>query len=132
MNRYRYRRRRRDSLGYVVNDSAYIAAKFGPIGALITGTVGFVVFYAILPMLMIVQMDANKAKFVGPATALLEKIFDQMMWQRFITPCQSVGIAILLACWAIAAWKVFSIEKMSNSDIGEMSWLAKFLAHLLR
>lgn len=131
MSRRRYRRRG-DSLGSVVNDSAHIAARFGPVGALTIGAVGFTVFYALLPMALMAWTDANKAKLVGPAAVVFGNVLDQVILQRFINPCQWAGIATFLACWAIAAWKALFIEKLTSTDLAGTSWLAKLLANLLR
>ena len=112
MSRRRYRRRGGNSLGAVVDDSVHIAARFGPLGALTTGAVGFAIFYALLPVVLLAWTDANKAKLIGPAAAVFSKLLDQVMWQRFISPCQWVGAAIVLACRAIAVWKVISEREL--------------------
>lgn len=132
MSRRRHRRRGGESLGSVVDDSAHIAARFGPLGALTTGAVGFTVFYALLPMALMAWADANKAKLAGPSAAVFANVLDQVMWQRFINPCQWAGIAILLACWAIAAWKALLSEELTRTELAGTSWLAKLLARLLR
>ncbi len=131
MSRRRYRRRD-TSLGSVVDDSAQIAAHFGPVGALITGTVGFVMFYSVLPMMLMSWVDSNKAKLVGPAAALFANILNQVIWMRFVNPCQWVGIAIFLVCCGIAMWKVFFSDELAKTELIRMSWLAKLLARLLR
>lgn len=132
MSRHRYRRRGGDSLGSVVDDSAHIAARFGPIGALTTGAVGFAIFYAAIPLGLIAWTDANKAKLVGPAAAVFANLLDQVMWQRFIGPCQWAGLAILLVCWAIAAWKAFFDDALTNEELAGASWAARLLARMLR
>lgn len=131
MSRRRYRRRG-GSLGSVVDDSAHIAARFGPVGALTTGAVGFAVFYALLPMALMAWTDANKAKLVGPAAVVFANVLDQVILQRFINPCQWAGIAIFLACWTIAAWKALYSEELTSTGLTGTSWLAKLLARLLR
>jgi drug/metabolite transporter (DMT)-like permease len=110
----------------------HIAARLGPIGALTTGVVGFTLFYALLPIAMMEWADANKAKLVGPAAAVFANILDHLMLQRIINPCQWAGIAILLACCVIAAWKVLLSEEMTCAELAVTSWLAKLLSRLLR
>lgn len=132
MSRRRYRRRSGNSLESVVDDSVHIAAQFGPLGALTTGAVGFTVFYALLPLALLAWTDANKSKLVGPAAAAFSSLLDQVIWQRFISPCQSAGSAILLACWTIAAWKAFCSGTLTNDELAGASWAAKLLARLLR
>jgi hypothetical protein len=132
MSNRRHRRRKGNSLSYVVDDSVHIAAGFGPVGALTTGAIGFVVFYAILPIALMAWTDANKAKMVGPTAGAFASLLDQVMWHRFIGPCQWAGIAILLACWAIAAWKAFYADGMTHDEMAGTSLLAKLLAKLLR
>lgn len=129
MSRQRYRRRNA-SLGSVVDDSAYIAAQFGPMGALITGTVGFVIFYSVLPMTLMLWVDSNKVKLAGPAASVFANILDQVIWMRFVNPCQWIGIAIFLVCGGIAMWKVFFSDELAKAELVEMSWLAKLLARL--
>ena len=69
MSGRRYRRRGGNSLGSVVDDSVRVAARFGPVGALTTGAIGFAIFYAALPITLLAWADANKVKLVGPAAA---------------------------------------------------------------
>jgi len=107
MSRRSYRRQRGDSLADVVVDCAHIAARSGPLGAFITGTVGFAIFYALLPAALLAWTDANKVKLDGPLAAAFASLLDQITWYRFIEPCQWCGIAILLVCWTIALWKVY-------------------------
>lgn len=132
MRTRRFGRRGRDSLGSVVSDLAHIAARFGPIGALTIGAVGFAVFYALLPIALIAWTDANTAKLSGPAAAAFATLLDQVMWQRFIGPCQWTGSGILLACCAIAVWKLLFQDHLSPDVIDRTSWAAKLLARLLR
>ena len=58
MSRRRYRRRRCDDLSSAVDDAAHVAAKFGPVGALWTGAIGFAVFYAALPACVMAWCEA--------------------------------------------------------------------------
>lgn len=132
MSRRRYRRRSRNSLGSVVDDSVHIAARFGPMGALTTGAIGFAIFYAALPIALMAWTDANKAKLAGPADAAFAHLLDQVMWQRFIGPSQWAGLAILLACWAIAAWKTLCSDELTDDELAGTTWLAKLVARLLR
>lgn len=129
---YRRRRRRRGStsFGPLVEDSAHIAARFGPTGAMVTGAVGFTLLYAIIPMLLSTWAEANKAKLIGPAATVFAKLLDDVMWHRFIHPSQWAGIAVLLVCWGIAAWKVRTLNEMSQQEIAGASWLAKVVARL--
>lgn len=132
MSRCRYRSRRRGSLGSAVDDSTHIAARFGPVGALATGAIGFIVFYALLPMALMAWADSNKVKLIGPAAAVFANVLNQVILQRFINPCQWAGIAIFLACWAIAAWKALFSEELTSTELAGTSWLAKLLARVIR
>ena len=132
MSGRRYRWRGGNSLGSLMNDSLHNAAQFGPIGALATGTIGFAAFYAILRLTLMAWADANKAKQVGPAAAAFAGLLDQVMWKRFIGPCKWAGIVILLASWAIAAWKALASEMLSNVELGGASWTAKLVAKSLQ
>lgn len=132
MRRRKNGRRGGDSLSSVVDDSAHIAARLGPIGALTTGAFGFAVFYALLPVALMAWTDANKAKLSGPTATVIATLVDHVIWQRFISPCQLTGMGILLACWAIAAWKLLFRPLLSPDEINRTSWAAKLLARLLR
>jgi len=68
----------------------------------------------------------------GPTAAASANLLDQVMWHRFIGPCQWVGVAILLACAAIAAWKVFVSDASTDAELAGATWLAKLVARLLR
>lgn len=131
MRRRKYYRRASNSLDSVVDDSAHVAARFGPLGALTVGAVGFTIFYALLPIALITLTDANKARLSGPMATGFANLLDQIMWQRFINPSQWAGIAILLACWTIAAWKVLAECEPTFVEISDTSWLAKMLARLM-
>ena len=61
MSRRRYRRRGGNSLGSVVDDSAHIAARFGPVGAMTTGAIGFAIFYAAIPLGLIAWTEIGRA-----------------------------------------------------------------------
>lgn len=126
----RYRRRGRNSLGSVVDESAHIASRFGPVGAMATGVVGFTVFYAVVPAALLAWTDANKGKFSGPASTAFAALLDEVMWHRFIHPSQWTGIAMLLACLAVAAWKAVTEAELSRDEISGTSWVAKLLARL--
>lgn len=132
MNRRGYRRHGGDSLESAVDDSAHIAGQFGPVGALVTGAVGFVVFYTLLPMAFTAWADSHKAKLIGPLASIFANILDQVILQRLIGPCQWAGLSIILACWTIAAWKALFDEEPTNTELAGTSWLAKLLARLLR
>lgn len=107
MSRRSYRRQRSDSLADVIVDFAQIAARSGPLGAFTTGAIGFTVFYALLPFALLAWTDASKAKLRGPLATAFANVLDQVMWIRFIDPCQWCGIAILCVCWVIALWKFY-------------------------
>lgn len=130
MSRRRYRRRGRDSLGSLVDDSVHIASRFGPGGAMVTGAVGFALLYAVLPMALLKWTAAQNAKMVGSMAAELSSLVDQMIWIRVVGPMRWAGVAVLLACTAIAIWKLLSEFDLAGEDISLTSTLAKLLARL--
>lgn len=131
MSRRRYARRRRDGLSSAVDDTARIAAMVGPVGALWTGAIGFAVFYAGLPACMLIWSDERKASLKGPAAAAFADMLDQVMWHRFISPCQWAGIAILLVCSAIAIWKYLDRADLDDEKVTFLSAVAKVVSHLI-
>ncbi|MES2191292.1 MAG: hypothetical protein V4454_14315 [Pseudomonadota bacterium] len=131
MSRHNYRRGRRDSLSSAVDDTAHIAASFGPVGALWTGVIGFTVFYAALPACMLAWIADRKAALKGPAAAVFANLLDQVMWHRFISPCQWAGVAILLVCSAIAIWKHFVEADLDGDDVTFLSAMSKAVSRLI-
>ena len=128
MSRGRYRRRGRNSLGSLVDDSAYIASRFGPGGAMVTGAVGFTLLYAVLPVALLKWTAAHNAKMAGSMATELSSLVEQMVWIRVIGPMQWAGVAVLLVCTAIAIWKLLCEFDLAGEDISLMSTLAKLLA----
>lgn len=128
MSRGRYRRRGRSSLGSLVDDSAHIASRFGPGGAMVTGAVGFTLLYAVFPVALLRWAAANNAKMTGSMTSELSGLVEQMLWIRVIEPMQWAGVAVLLVCTAIAIWKLLCEFDIAKEDISVMSTLAKLLA----
>lgn len=127
----RHYRRRRDSLSSAVEDTAHIAARFGPVGALWTGVIGFAVFYAALPACMMAWTANRKASLKGPAAAAFANLLDHVMWHRFIWPCQWAGVAILLVCSAIAIWKHLGQADLDGDDVTFLSAMSKAASRLI-
>jgi hypothetical protein len=130
----RYSRRSRGSRGSpssAVDDAAHIAARFGPVGAFWTGAIGFTVFYAALPACMMAWTAEREASLKGPAAAVLANLLDQVMWHRFISPCQWAGIAILLVCSTIAIWKCLDQADLDAEDVTFLSAISKVVSRLL-
>lgn len=126
-----YHRRRHDSVSSAVDDAAHIAARFGPVGALWTGVIGFAVFYAALPACMMAWTAERKATLKGPAAAAFANLMDQIMWYRFISPCQWAGVAILLVCSAIAIWKHFGQADLDGDDVTFLGSVSKAVSRLI-
>lgn len=131
MSRRRYSRRRRGSLSSAVDDTAHIAARFGPVGALWTGAIGLAIFYAALPACMMAWTEERKTGLKGPAAVALANLLDQVMWHRFISPCQWAGIAILLVCTAIAIWKYFDQADLDVECVTFLSAVSKIVSRLI-
>ena len=132
MSRSRYRRRRsRNSFSSAVDDTARIAAGFGPVGALWTGVIGFGIFYTLLPLCMMAWTAERKASLSGPAAAALGNFLDQVMWHRFISPCQWAGISILLACSAVAVWKLLDRVELDDEGVTFLSFISKGIGRLI-
>jgi len=127
MSMRRYRRRRGNSLGSLVDDSAYIASRFGPGGAMVAGAVGFTLFYALLPIALLKWTAAQKVKMAGSMATELSSLVDQMVWIRVIEPMQWAGVTVLIVCTAIAIWKLLCEFDLAEEDISLMSSLAKLL-----
>lgn len=132
MSRRRYGRRRRDSLSSVVDDTAHLATRFGPVGALWTGAIGFAVFYVALPTCLMAWVQERRASLKGPASEVLASALDQVVSQRVISPCRWAGIAILLACSAIAIWKYFASTDLDEEDANFLSTVSQLVSYWIR
>lgn len=131
MSRRSYRPHGRGGLSTEVDDTAHIAASFGPVGALWTGTIGFAVFYTALPLCMMAWTAERKASIKGPAAAAFASLLDQVMWHRLISPCQCAGIAILLVCSAIAVWKLLDRAELNDECVTFLSFISKGISRLI-
>lgn len=131
MSRRRYSRRSRSGLSAAVDDTARITAKFGPIGALWTGVIGFAVFYVGLPACILAWSEESKANLEGLTAAAFANLLDQVMWHRFVSPCQWAGIAILLVCLAIAIWKYLDRIDLDDEKANLLSAVAKVVSSLI-
>lgn len=131
MSRRRYRRRGRNSLGSLVDDSAYIASRFGPVGAMVTGAVGFTLLYAVIPIVLLKWTAVHNAEMVGSMATELSNLVNQMVWIRVIEPMQWAGVAVLLVCTAISIWKLVLEFDLGGEDISLMSTLAKLIARFI-
>lgn len=129
--RYSKRHRSGSGFGSVVSDTAAIANAFGPEGAIITGIIGFGFFYFVMPWLLMGWENDNKAKMTGPLAGIFGKMLDEIFFRRFIHPCEWAGVAILLACTAVACWKVCTYAKLDRYDQRHLSFIAKLLARVL-
>lgn len=129
--RYSNRHRSNNNLASVVSDTAAIATSLGPIGAAITGLVGFGFFYYAMPWLLMEWGSDNKAKMVGPLADIFGKMLDEIIFRRFIHPCEWVGIAILIACATVAFWKVCTDSEFDRHSQRQLSFIAKLLARFL-
>lgn len=131
MSRRSYRPHGRGGLSTAVDDTAHIAASFGPVGALCTGAIGFAVFYTVLPLCMMAWTAERKASIKGPAAAAFASLLDQVMWHRLISPCQCAGIAILLVCSAIAVWKLLDRAELNDECVTFLSFISKGISRVI-
>lgn len=131
MSRRRCRRCRQSGFTSMVDDSAHIASRCGPAGALATGFIGFIVLYAVLPMCVSDWIGDNKAKLVGPAASALGHALEQVASLRLIEPSQWAGTATLLVCTAIALWKYLERPDLGDEGVDSMCAAAKFVSSLL-
>ena len=128
-----YKRKGRSSSGFggAVSDTASIANRFGPKGALITGVVGFITFYYLIPWAMVAWLDHNKAKLVSQSASLIAKMLDDVFLRRFIHPSEWAGVAILILGIVIASWKAMTRTDLDYRQEREASWFAKMLSRFL-
>lgn len=132
--RSKYRKRGRSTTGFggMVGDFAGIASKLSPKGALITGGLGFVALYFVIPWMLVAWAEHNKAKLSSGAVGqAMGKMLDEIFIRRFIHPAEWAGIAVLLVCVGIAAWKAFTRTDLDYSEQRDASMLAKLLARFL-
>lgn len=128
----RHRHRDNAGIGLVVDDVVHVAAHFGPVGALVVSTVGFVCFYAVVSLAIMAWIDDTKTKLSGPVATAFASVLDHIVLHRFIEPCQWAGIAILVACAVITLWKCATNKWPTYSVLVGASMLAKLVARLLQ
>lgn len=73
----------------------------------------------------------RKASLQGPAAAAFANLLDQVIWYRFISPCQWAGVAILLVCSAIALWKHLGQAELKGDDVTLLSAASKLVSRLI-
>jgi hypothetical protein len=129
--RYSKRGRSRSGFGSAVSDSTEIASKLGLKGALITGTLGFVFFYYVIPWALAAWVEHNKAKLSGQNAAIFGKLLDEVFLRRFVHPSEWAGIAILISCIALAFWKAFARKELGRTSQRELTGISKLLARIL-
>lgn len=128
----RRRRRSGSGLGGAVGDIVGIAANLGPRGALITGGIGFILFYFIVPGLLVLWADHTKARMSSGIVGMaMKRLVDDIFIRRFIHPSEWAAIAILLGCLLVACWKGFTRTDLGYYEQRDMTWLAKVVARFL-
>lgn len=121
-----------NGLGGAVSDMVSLAAKFGPRGALITGGVGFVLFYFFVPELLSLWASHTRDKMAhGIAGTAVRQLVDEILIRRFINPFKWAAIAILIGCMLTACWKAFTRTDLDYQSRRDMTWFAKLLARFL-
>lgn len=127
-----YRRRvSGNNLGSTVGDMGAIANKFGPKGALVVGAVGFVVLYFLIPAALDAWLEYNKAKMTGPAASAMGQALDKIFSIRFIRVSEWAGIAALLLCSGVAAWKAVTQKSVSYQAQRNAGLFSRLLARFL-
>jgi len=104
MSRRRYSRKRSSTNS--VADATHIANRLPWQAALALGLASFAAFYWGIPAWIshqVATLDGNQ--FQSLAIALLERRVHYSRW---------VGIALLIACCAVAAWKYFAGRRVST------------------
>ncbi len=87
--------------------------------------------HTLLPLCMMAWTAERKASLKGPAAAAFASLLDQVMWHRFILPCQWAGIAILVVCSAIAVWKLLDRAEFHDEDVTFLSFISKSISRLI-
>ena len=131
--RYYNKRRGRSSNGFggMVNDTAAIANKLGPKGALITGILGFLSFYFAFPWILVAWSDHNRAKMTGQLAPMMGQLLDDVFLRRFIHPLEWAGIAVLIVCIGISCWKTVTRTDLNYKMERDAAWLAKIIARFV-
>ncbi|MDP1705840.1 MAG: hypothetical protein Q8K01_07950 [Sulfurimicrobium sp.] len=131
MSKYRSRRYRKSGIGAMVTDSAAIAAKMTPQKAILWGFFSFGFLYYFIPWVLTAWLEYNKTKMNGLTGAGMGQMLDHVFIRRFIHPLEWAGIACLVACLAIAAWKMLTDGGVSSAGTNNTSWVARLVARFL-
>lgn len=115
-----------------MSDVVGLAAKFGPRGALITGGIGFVLFYFFVPELLLLWASHTKDKMShGIVGTAMKQLVDEIFIRRFINPSKWAAIAILIGCMLTACWKALTRTDLDYESRRDMTWFSKLLARFL-
>ena len=101
------RRRRRSSAAATVGDALHIANRLSWRWSIALGFVLFAVFYWALPWWLaqrIASLDGHRLQ--SAVSAVLVRRIHYAEW---------LGIALLIGCWAVAAWKYFTGNRPLSS-----------------
>lgn len=124
-------RRRRNRNADIVDDVATLASRNGPVAALLTGLVCFIILYVLLPLAILRWVVARTAEAHGPLSTAVASLTSTLISHRFVEPFQWAGVAALLACTAIALWKLIYAGELAQSRVAFTSAVAKAIARLM-
>lgn len=128
---YRRRYRKKGNIGRVVTDLAAVAAGTTPKKAVLWGFFSFGFLYYFMPWMLAAWVEYNKAKMSGPLAGAMGQMLDHTVIRRFIHPLEWAGIACLVVCLAIAAWKQLTGNGVSKTGANNASRVARFVARFL-
>lgn len=122
------RGRSRNSFGGAVGDVSHIANSFGPTGAVVSGLIGFLCFYVLIPWLLTAWAGHQKAKMSGQMVPYMARVVDEVFLRRFINPSEWAGLAMLIVGLGIAAWKAYSLRELRHRDKQRIGSFARIIA----
>ena len=109
--------------GSPVGDAAFIANRLSWRAALVFGVAGFTVFYWAVPwwvMHQVATLEGNR--FQAVVASVLHRRVHYVQW---------LGIAVLIVCGTIAAWRYFTGRRLSTEAERGVTFLSRLLGRRL-
>lgn len=120
----RYRRRSKSLVGGMASDVAFIANRLSWQGALILGSITFLLLYFAIPAWIIYQLnEVSGSSVIRP--------FVEMAFTRRVHWIQWIGTTLLLICIFISGYKFYRLRQLSREDEHRVGLISRIVARFL-
>lgn len=120
----RYKRRSRSLAGGMAGDVAFIANRLSWQGALILGSVAFLLLYFAIPAWITYQLsEVSSRSVIRP--------FVEMAFSRRVHWIQWIGTTLLLVCIFISGYKFHRLRQLGREDEHRVGLISRIIARFL-